>query len=480
MSKALMSSMIMSCVLVVSSCAKEEETSSVEAEAVQPQMAEATEPVCSMSSQGLANWFADGAVSQNGLVKPADSTAFPPVQNTTCDFYKWASQMFLWLTSPTGGSYIFDGDFFYDVVATDGGYQFVSNLSNAPNQFSLRSVKPIDAGSTGQAGGSGVLISQGGSLTYYGMHANDVYANYLTGQKAGQYAGTDLASTFPTSADDVALVEKTSGILFPDAVAAVMELKTSWVDISTVKNPENYITIQAMVPSYDESDPQKWTYEGVAEQKTLALVGMHIVGAVDGHPELVWASFEHLRNAPDLTYYYTAPDGASYQVPYDSSGTWTYMQTGAAAITDIVETANVDGNGNIVAATSQTISATNVARLNPWGSAPNTQDSGVNNGQLLELNQTIVSQLAKVGDVRAHYVQIGGIWSQLGQIPTSGTDDFLRGSLLLANATMETFHQYPDKHGFVSNNCFTCHNSGSDTSIDVSHIFGALKPLGGE
>jgi len=470
-----MSSMIVSCVFVVASCAKEEEQNTAANSMAEMAVVQATNPTC---TQDISGWFASGSVSQNGLVKPADSTAFPPVQNTTCDFYKWASQMFLWLTSPADGAHIFDGGFFYDVVATSSGYEFVSNLSGEPNRFALRAVKPLDAGSVGQAGGDGVLVSQANSLTYYGMHTNDVYAYYLTGQKAGDYAGTDLATTFPTTAADVALVEKTSGVVFPDAVATVLELKTSWVDASTLDNTDNYIILEAMVPVYDRSDPQKWTYTGSSEQKTLALVGMHIVGTVNGHPEMVWATFEHVRNAPDQSYYYTKPDGTNVSVPYDSSGNWTFMESGGAATMDVVENANVK-NGDIVANGSAPIGPVDVVRLNPWGSLPNDTSSGVNNALLIELNQTVLAQLAKVDDVRSHYVQVGGIWSQLGQIPTGGTDSFLRGSLYLANATMETFHQYPDDNGFVSENCFSCHGTSSGESINVSHIFGALAPLGG-
>ncbi len=67
--------------------------------------------------------------------------------------------------------------------------------------------------------------------------------------------------------------------------------------------------------------------------------------------------------------------------------------------------------------------------------------------------------------------------TQKGQIPTGGTDDSLRGSLKLANATMETFFQYPDSADFQPHNCFGCHNSkDASNGLNVSHIFKGLKP----
>lgn len=478
MNKALISLMIVSSVFVLVSCSETKENTSVEqADNNVVAIADAL-PQCSVSVDELSGWFASGSVTNGGMVNPAVSTAFPPLQNTKCDFYKWAAQMFLWLTSPSGSSYVFDGDTFYDVVPQGSEFVFVSNADNDQNRFAVRSAKPIDIGSTAQAGGSGVLLTQDGSLTYYGIHTNDVYAYYLTGQKAGDFAGTSIATAFPTTEDDLILVEKSAGKTFPDASALTLELKTSWVPVSAVPNADRYITITAMVPSYDRSDAKSWTLNADMVEAELALVGMHVVGSVNGHPELVWASFESFRNAPFAAYSYEMSDGAVQNVPYDSSGTWLFMEENGAEITHISELAHVDSSGNIVATTDADIAPNNVVLLNPWGNLPGSSGDMGNSGELIQLAQSLNSQLSSVQDPRANYFQLGGIWSQKGQIPTSGTDDFLRGSLYLANATMETFHQYPDENsGFVSNNCFTCHSTSSGESINVSHIFGSLQPL---
>ncbi|MEQ8967669.1 MAG: hypothetical protein RID91_17780 [Azospirillaceae bacterium] len=434
-------------------------------------------PTCAVSQGELDGWFAGGSVARGGMVWPADSISFPPVQNTACDFYQWAQQMFLWLTSPEGDVPVFEGGQFYSVEpADDGKLQFVADDDGTA--LTLRTRKSDEIGSLGQAGGGDVLVSQAGSLTYYGLHANDVYAEYRTGQAEGAFDGTSIAQAFPTTAADLRLVEDFAGEAFVDGVALTMELKTSWVDAATVSDPSRYVTIDTTVPAFDRSSDTTWTSTGT-EDMTLALVGMHVVGTVNGHPEMVWASFEHVDNAPDAPYYYIDTDGDNVLVPFDSSGGWLFMTSGGAYSDDVAPTAKYDGDsGNIVADSGDSIGPVDVIRLNPFGDAPSSADSAANNTDLVSLNSSVMTALAAVDDVRANYFQLGGIWSQLGQIPTSGTNDFLRGSLFLANATMETFHQYPDKNnGFQSNNCFTCHSTSSGESIDTSHIFTDIVPL---
>src|SRR6266849_3167741 len=77
---------------------------------------------CPVAAGTFAQWFETGVPALNGVVKPADSVAFPGVPN--CDFYSWSKQMFLWLTSPApsrygGGSRIFNSPVFFDVSPPD-------------------------------------------------------------------------------------------------------------------------------------------------------------------------------------------------------------------------------------------------------------------------------------------------------------------------------------------------------------------------
>ena len=206
--------------------------------------------------------------------------------------------------------------------------------------------------------------------------------------------------------------------------------------------------------------------------KKLALVGMHVVGPVQGHPEMVWATFEHSQNAPNNSFYVSIPDPffPSLQVPYNSKGTWNFMtnggsQTGALIAQMVVGPTNnpVCAAGSICATAGNSIRQNNVYRAMPWGNLP-TPASANNNSQLISLNNDIRGMLSALGDVRDNYFQVGAVWTQNGSIPSSGTDTSKQiGSKLLANTTMETYHQTN------INGCFGCHNASSSTG--TSHLF---------
>ncbi|MGH1540839.1 MAG: hypothetical protein ACRBHB_10490 [Arenicella sp.] len=456
-------------------------------------------PTCVVSQSEIDSWFVGGSVTDNGQVNPADSTA--PIfgnfaDNTRCDFYKWGAQMFLWLTTPESGSFVFDSSVFFDVIHDGSSYKMIPNTGGYDgNAFALRALKgadPIDG--TGQAGGSGVLISQENSLTYYGMNVNDVYAHYLTGQKAGAFANTPIANDYPTTQADLELVQDYAGQEFPDGQALAMEIKTSWVDASTVPNKDDYVLIEALVPNFDRGDTV-WTLLAKPEPMQLAMVGMHVVGSVTGHPELIWSTFEHIDNAPDNAYYYTNTSDQNTKVDFNSSGNWLFMKDGGANTNVIPEYQSVCSSTDVTdklcpsvgdiflnaGSGASKIQAVDVVRINPWGGLPDSTDSAVvaNATDLVSINSSVMQALNSVEDLRGNYIQTGGIWSAEGQIPVSGTDSVLRGSLSLSNATMETYHQFSTAPGGSStNNCFTCHSVGSGSpGVDVSHIFNGLEPL---
>ena len=59
-----------------------------------------------VSPATFASWFQSGHPTLDGVVNPANSVTFtnnPSLSNV--DFYQWAEQMFLWVTSPTPPTY---------------------------------------------------------------------------------------------------------------------------------------------------------------------------------------------------------------------------------------------------------------------------------------------------------------------------------------------------------------------------------------
>ncbi|WGW03057.1 hypothetical protein [Tropicibacter oceani] len=454
-------------------------TAPAQAQNVLPTDAQAS---CAVDPTAFGTWFDSGTAAGGGAVKPANGFDFPPsATNTKCDFYKWGAQMFLWLTSPDpAGGVTIDGDSFYDVMPDGSGKrQFVPNDAG-PTVMQTRSVKPIDSEGTGQAGGGDVLISANNSLVYYGVHANDIYAWFRTGVVDGTFTG-DMAKDFPTTqaaAQQVVDYATAKGATISDLDASTMELKTSWVDASTVADKTQFVTASATVPKYTMTSDTQWTLDGTQPME-LALVGIHIVAPVLGHPELVWISYEHVNNAPMADYVYTTTAGTQSLQAYSAKGDWIFEVDDTYTPPEIVPNASQQSNGDIAAATGMTIGPVQNALKNPWGVAPGPNNDAGNNTDLVSLNVSLMSQLDALGDVRGNYYQIGGIWTVDGQLPLGGSDGNIRGGLRLANSTMETFHQYPDHNGFTSENCFTCHSVSSETDpgVGVSHIFGSLNPL---
>jgi hypothetical protein len=435
---------------------------------------------CNISSKDLASWYVSGTPTKGGIVTFANSVDFP-IKNTACDFYKWSHQMFLWITSPLGQGTILDSPVFYDVnFDSNGNAIYLPNGSVGlaararPRTFALRGTKPQSFQPGGQAGGGDTLLSLNGSLVYFGIHANDVYAWFNTAVTNGVMPASSPFPTTKAELQKITQYAEQNKAKLGDANALTMELKTAWVDAATVKNVGDYITMTAAVPNYvGKVGDTTWTISTTTPTvtKTLALVGMHVVGPVQGHPEMVWATFEHRNNAPDDTYYLQfGASQAIQKVPYNSKGQWTFMSDGGSKVGALTAMMKVDGaTGNIVATTGNTIKQNNVYRAMPWGNLP-TSASANNNGQLVSLNKDIRNTLSKLGDVRSNYFQGGAVWTRNGSIPTSGNDTAQQvGSLLLANATMETYHQTNIK------GCFGCHNIAAANpptpKTAVSHLF---------
>lgn len=558
---------------------------------------------CAFSDAEFNSIFESGKVTQNGIVLPADSFSFaektpPDALSASCPFYKWAQQMFLWLTSPVAprfgsGSRVFDSSVFYSLSPLDANgsrtliphmpdrsLPFVSAISQrgsrgqevvfdsagkihdvvrpavgpngkllarnsagqpvevgrvaaAPDGKPLlldRTNKPIDAQAApdgvpllhndagaeigvrpetvevngiphlvtrsgavvateqGQAGG-GVLMAQNGSLVFYLLQVNDVIAYFNTGMKNNKIANPTPAA-FPTAGEALAQIEAFARQApapftkagFPDSVAMAVEVKSSWVETTGLANPEDYITIDATVPTYDPPLTQPnntQSVQGAPKQTKLALVGMHVVGSVLGHPEMLWATFEHVNNTPNPEYTFVdKTTGGEATQPADGPGGWLFSSTGAAGGTNSSRMV-LDGT-TIQAVSNQTIGPSDLVRYNPWGTAPIPTDPPFtmtfNNTDIVSINQNVIGLLA-AGDVRRNYMLIGSTWVDDGGAPSTGT---AIGTHNLSNSTMETF--------FQRSNCLDCHSDATGNMLGtppgadgfsggLSHVWAPILPL---
>jgi hypothetical protein len=544
-----------------------------------------TPPAATCQATNFNTWLAPSQPPTGPLsFVPPNSTTFPGPPS--CNFYLWGAQMFLWLTSPDakGNLNIFSPTFYTAIENANGGFEFVQNegagatgplmaKSGQPVQFRVRVNKsklpPLkvmkllklraagqstaNTPSTGQAGGGGVLVANGQPIpvpgnpqyatypiVYYTIQANDVeagLANSVIHQSTlpSYYQNGPNAGNFPITLSQAQDIQTVAGGKFSDLEQLALEVKSAWIDTAYLKNlpgaeQSNFITVQATVPAFQASQVNGLvvlTAPGnVTTTRTLALIGMHVVGSVAGHPELIWSTFESQYNSPDATYSYlnnnlvlttnpptcpsnncitTVPLSTSVAIPtlfYNGSS------TAAVAPSAITETATSSTlpNGNVAItfssasymSTSLNLAPTSVVRLDPWGNqqpaTPTITDKTViNNTLLISLQASVGSQLTaqgRNGPILATYVQGGAIWTD-GQVPffppptpPTPPQPPQFGSLALANTTMETFQQ--STPGSLTQapavqpvaNCFGCHSasnpppfSPSNPGATLSHIF---------
>ncbi|HMD16968.1 MAG TPA: hypothetical protein VKH18_09895 [Terriglobales bacterium] len=370
----------------------------------------------------------------------------------------------------------------------------------------------------GSALGSAVLEAQtsaGGSLVYYATIVNDVYAYFATGVKDGAISATQ----FPTAGSDLSNITSFAtahGKTFPDANALAIEVKSAWIEAAGLPNASSYITMTATIPTYTPPTPSSTTTVMTATgQKTvqLALVGMHVVGSAAGHPEMIWSTFEHVANTPAGEYSYITNTGTSsapvvatvkqsqsvstLPVIGGVSVPWVFSETTASSFNIAHMTFNSPPNINANSANPPNppppfaISPSDTIRWKTFGGAsditPNPVDpsTAASNTEIISINNSVSPMLAST-DVRQNYVMTGATWTVNGFSPIGNGDNSPNcgttngcpvGTSALSNTTMETYQQGIDNAlgpGHGGSNCLTCHTSNS---TNVSHVFGALKPL---
>lgn len=308
---------------------------------------------------------------------------------------------------------------------------------------------------TGQAGGGEALQAQNGSLIYYITLVNEVFA-YQRTMLGASVPGTTAFPTTQAELDVILAFATTKGVTITDPEALAIELKSSWIEASGLPNLNDYITMDAVVPKYDKTDPLNWIVNGKQTIK-LAMVGMHVVGSTRGHPEMIWGTFEHITNTPNSAYSYTNTANATVNVPQTTAGNWLFCANNSAGPFNVPHMRNA--SNNIQALPTFSVSPSNTLRVMPWGMVGSSSNS---NTQVIAMNNNTRGRLID-GDVRKNYVQTGSTWTIGGAAPSGGNEV---GTNKLSSTTMETYQQ--------GMNCFSCHGTNK---VTVSHVFEDLKPL---
>ncbi|MFT5764206.1 MAG: hypothetical protein ACI8X3_001636 [Saprospiraceae bacterium] len=428
---------------------------------------------CVLTTNEFASWFSSGGVTPNGFVPSANSLG---TFTDNCDFYKWSWQMFLWHFSPKANSYVYDTRPFYDLEGQDLVFDGGVGISKRKKRLRPRGGKVDQEGQAGIV--SGVLMSQqagitpDGSIVFYAVHVNDVYAYMVSGQKTGKLDLKEFPTTQAQLDEIEAYAKNVHNVVIEDGESLAMELKSSWIKLPAGADNSRYATITADVPLYNKISDKEWEWDGTTYENnvTLAMVGYHLVGSAAGHPEMIWATFEHVDNLPNVDYFYVDGEGnVKEKKTFGTDNTpirkdWVFTNDSTKLNASNQMHMELEGN-KIIAETPNNISPSSTIRTHPWGNIADTT-SAVNNTEIISLNENITSMLMN-GDVRKNYFLVGATWTANG-VPGVGEQiPVVKGSKILANATMETYFQYK--------NCFDCHQGGNISGL--SHIFDEINPL---
>lgn len=379
---------------------------------------------------------------------------------TNCDFHQWSWQKFLWLTNEYSGRPMF----------LDSLNQVTSAGIKYPKS------KTVLLTDTSQASHSGDILKTpsfasgdpAATTVYYAIYMDDI--SYDTMIKYAPMAKTDP--------------ESVKNIAFP---VGSLELKTSWVAVSGLKDASTYFVTEALI-------------NNVPTQ--VALLGMHVVGVVENHPEFVWATFEHDALAPYYDWSKVAPKTdakvtSSVDYPF-------FNKNNTASVKNITSQNGIYTDVFSVYKYGTPVQIKNIDNMNVQVYMETSQKGSENFNNIRTINENVKEQLSGIWN---NYFFNGALWintenhegieaqtslldSLGGSLHNSKHGDLTRGSVSMYNITMETYAQV----GFTSKtihetsnvdlfNCFVCHSPSHDkrtTPLNISHIFtGYIDNLNG-
>jgi hypothetical protein len=358
-----------------------------------------------------------------------------------CDFHQWSWEAFVWATAlindPGSGATVPR----FMTLATPA--ELLNTDENAgeakPRTLTLAARSHAFQGAIVEADGN-MLVAQNGYPVYASVHMNKSY--FDTARKnlivTGGYQSQPQNSYF-------------------DVGAAVF--KATWLRLDQAQPPPTgAYTTQAQVPVLQTVvTPGLVTIQPVPGKfvtVTVALIGLHVVGHTVNHPEFLWGTFEHKLNSP------ATPDN-TFIPALGRRDPKSYTLYRAMTPFAVVNNAFDPPTLRLDDATQKLTPVTNVVLENRTGGE--NQPNGP--GNVLSVNsqaQTSVAAFKPPQSAFASYNLIGTVWMLPNTYNVNSNQTSAVGSVNLANATAETFVQYP-KNNPIGNvqNCFMCHNATS-------------------
>lgn len=379
-------------------------------------------------------------------------------------FHQWSWQKFLWLTKPKSSVDV--TPLFLDQSRV---YQVSASMDRIAQSRKANVV--ILSSYDVQAGGEQAVLKTNpaynpsvneAQTVYYSLHMNPIMYTAAQGFAAAIKSGAlnpDNEEVFPVGS---------------------FELKVSWVSVDAIPDSkkENYYVTKA---AFVDVTTQDTTFQD------MAMLGMHVVGVVENHPEFIWATFEHDDMSPNFDWKTKRASSAKEKLLFAKGSV-----SGLRGIR--FDTAL----GRAMKANSAYDLFQFGIPLQPGGAFMSTsQEEPENFNNIVNINACVK---AKLDDVWNNYFYNGSIWLNMdGTSPAEQAriidslgynigkvtpKSLVRGSANCANVTMETFTQtfqdtLPAINVNTIANCFSCHSGSNYISkqltntspLYMSHVF---------
>lgn len=470
-------------------------------------------PLCSVPPDSGPAWLPT-------TPEPNETRVPDPRPASDCGFYRPAWQRFLVATQPTP-----TGPAFLDYPSFDQIFEPQYNqrhkvhtlrlqltprnieAPNSPTPAVQTLLDQTQAGIGGAAGGA--LVDQRGRFIYYAINVNPEFRSFL--QAHGLTTLSGLNNIDPN-------------LQFPPGV---MELKSAWMIVDSANSAPTYIVVPAVVQNYvvvngsllPEFDSSK---KPVVRNVLVALIALHVVFTLPGHPEMIWSTFEHVHldtkgqavrdNAPPAP---SNPPLAPTTII--STENFPLYKAGTAA----EDSDQPSSAAQMVAhwdTVSQSFTKGGTLQTSVYRPYPGSKSNGHHPGdsdeddEVILINNSVSRMFADAetrglisdSDQRQNYRLVGAVWLddplvgnnasfKVGRFFTNpanqSTDDDssqLAGEGRLGSTAMESFTEFEDG----APNCFSCHDTNAvrgkgggvlvkPALLNVSHIMSRFKELQG-
>lgn len=391
----------------------------------------------------------------SNFMKP--NSAFPTqdtknIPTPDCNFHQWSWEAFVWAITLVGdgGSAV---PRFMTLATPD---ELLGSGDNAgevkPRPLTLAARAQVFHGSPGFTEGAGAIVQADGNMlvaengypVYASVHMNQSY--FATARKnliaTGGYQSQPAESSFAVG----------------DAV-----FKATWLRLDPGQlPPAGAYTTEAQVPVLENVvTPGLITIQPVPGKfvtAKVALIGLHVVGYTENHPEFLWGTFELKMNSPQT------PDN-TFTPSASRSDPKSYTLYRAGTPFSQVNIPALPGANRpqlkLDPATQKLSPPTNVVLENQTGGE--NQPNGVGNIFAISAQaQGFLAGLKGPQATFANYSLDGTVWMLPNSYNLNSNQTNAVGSVNLANATAETFVQAATNKPIQNVlNCFLCHNPTS-------------------